>query len=522
MATRAPILGICGLVLLIFGLTEHWMTYIAGDGLFSVGWFAAIHLFAGLGCLGSYLLTGGGSWAQFLQQRSTRYGASALLYSAFFVAIMVMINFLGARYNRVFDVSEQGINSLSDQSVQVLNALEEPLEVLAFVGPQDAAFVADIARTYEYASDKVSFKIIDPQTHPEAAQQELISTIPTLKLKMADRATTITHLDEESITSGINKISTSERKVIYFAEGHGEGAISDKETPPGLGQFAEELENQNYSVLPLFVAESVEIPENAAALVISSSDRAWFPSEIDAVDRYLRRGGRLLLLLEPERNPELSGLLEKWGMRAGEDVILEERMRLFEGVSLGLEPVVSHFTEHEAVKPMQGQRAMFSVARTINVRQDAPEGILVEPIAFTSDKSWAESDVSRVFESGEAALQPENDSAGPVPIAIAGIAPLRAIGEPGKGEARLLVFGDTSFLTNQYLHQLFNDALGKASVAWLAGEEQLISIGSRGVRASRAFLTASQARSVFYLSVLVLPELILLLGIAVWWKRSAL
>jgi len=48
-----------------------------------------------------------------------------------------------------------------------------------------------------------------------------------------------------------------------------------------------------------------------------------------------------------------------------------------------------------------------------------------------------------------------------------------------------------------------------------------VSIGSRAVRASRASLTPEQALSVFYLSVLVLPELILLCGIVVWWRRTS-
>jgi ABC-type uncharacterized transport system involved in gliding motility auxiliary subunit len=61
-----------------------------------------------------------------------------------------------------------------------------------------------------------------------------------------------------------------------------------------------------------------------------------------------------------------------------------------------------------------------------------------------------------------------------------------------------------------------------SAVGWLAGQEELISIGARAIRASRAHLSAAQARSVFYLSVLVLPELILLCGVAVWWRRSAL
>ena len=84
------------------------------------------------------------------------------------------------------------------------------------------------------------------------------------------------------------------------------------------------------------------------------------------------------------------------------------------------------------------------------------------------------------------------------------------------------IFGDTSFLTNQYLRQLYNDALGQSVIGWLAGEEELISIAPRVVRASRAMLDENQMRTIFYLSVLVLPELILLCGIAVWWRRSSL
>ncbi len=46
-----------------------------------------------------------------------------------------------------------------------------------------------------------------------------------------------------------------------------------------------------------------------------------------------------------------------------------------------------------------------------------------------------------------------------------------------------------------------------------------MSIRSRSVRASRAELTENQAAQVFYLSVLIIPELMIVLGIWVWWRR---
>jgi ABC-type uncharacterized transport system involved in gliding motility auxiliary subunit len=97
-----------------------------------------------------------------------------------------------------------------------------------------------------------------------------------------------------------------------------------------------------------------------------------------------------------------------------------------------------------------------------------------------------------------------------------------AVGGEGDRDFQIVVFGDGTFVTNKYWRQLFNDALALSIVGWLAGQEELISIGPRAVRASRAHLTQAQARTVFYLSVLVVPELILLCGIAVWWRRSSL
>jgi hypothetical protein len=48
-----------------------------------------------------------------------------------------------------------------------------------------------------------------------------------------------------------------------------------------------------------------------------------------------------------------------------------------------------------------------------------------------------------------------------------------------------------------------------------------VSIRSRSVRASRAELTGNQAVQVFYLSVLIIPQLLITLGLAVWWRRKS-
>jgi len=107
---------------------------------------------------------------------------------------------------------------------------------------------------------------------------------------------------------------------------------------------------------------------------------------------------------------------------------------------------------------------------------------------------------------------------GPVTVAAAVHADLEEL-KWGKGDARMVVLGSADVIDNQYIANFFNRDLLVNSVNWLAGDEGGISIRPRALRASRFRLTVDQFQIVFALSVLLLPELLLIAGIAVWWSR---
>jgi ABC-type uncharacterized transport system involved in gliding motility auxiliary subunit len=92
----------------------------------------------------------------------------------------------------------------------------------------------------------------------------------------------------------------------------------------------------------------------------------------------------------------------------------------------------------------------------------------------------------------------------------------------GEGEARLVVFGTAAFADNKNINTLYNRDLFLNSVGWLSSQEELLSIRPRTVRASRVEFSEEQATAIFYLSVLVIPELLMIAGLAVWWRRSTL
>jgi ABC-type uncharacterized transport system involved in gliding motility auxiliary subunit len=519
MSSRAPILGIAGLIFLLFGLISHWLTYNPSAGFFAFGWYALLHLAAGILCLVWYFLSGSGSVTQFVRARSTRYGANAIVYTAFFVTVVVMLNFLGTRYHKRFDMSAEGVNTLSEQSRAVLDKLQEDVKIDVFWQTRDPV-LEELFDAFKYRTKHVDVRFIDPQVRPELAQQAGISQVPSIRVTMADRNTVITETDEEAVTNAIQRVGSTERKKIYFAEGHGEPSIDDTQGVGGFGLFADALRKQNYEVGKVFLPEVQEIPADAAVVVVAATEKDYFPQELDTLARYMRRGGRVLFLLEPRQGEKLAGFVKDWGGAVGNDVIVDQQIRLFEGVTLGLEPVVADYGDHPSVKSLK-ERTLFSLVRSVTPVDPAPKGIVVKTIASTAKTSWAETDLDALFSQGAAEMS-DADKTGPVSIAVAASAYAKDVGGEGDAEFEMAVFGDSTFATNKYWRQLFNDALVLAVTGWLAGEEARISIGPRAVRASRAYLSQEQAMSVFYLSVLVIPELILLLGVAVWWRRSAL
>ena len=83
----------------------------------------------------------------------------------------------------------------------------------------------------------------------------------------------------------------------------------------------------------------------------------------------------------------------------------------------------------------------------------------------------------------------------------------------------MAVMGDSDFAANAALGIQGNRDLFMNIVGWLSQQENLISIRARDPEDRRIMLTADQERLIFYLTVLIVPGLILLAGVQTWWRR---
>jgi ABC-type uncharacterized transport system involved in gliding motility auxiliary subunit len=231
-------------------------------------------------------------------------------------------------------------------------------------------------------------------------------------------------------------------------------------------------------------------------------------------------GGRALLLLPPRQGSEFQPVLAKWGVKLGNDVVVDQVIRLFQGPALGLAPLVNTYGAHEITRDFK-QRTVFPMTRSVHSDAAGKKGLQATELVKTSPSSWGETDLDGLFERSEATLDPSTDTKGPVPIAVVVNADLKQMAGGKEGTTRLAVYGSVEFASNREVEgTYYNRDLLLNTVEWLVGQADLLSIRPRAVRASRIQFTADQVTVIFYLSVLIIPELLLIAGLAVWWRRE--
>lgn len=516
MSRGSFILGLIGLVLLLFAGVAAFLTR-AQTTVDIV--YIAINAGLGAFALVTYLSTGLDHLRTILSERSTKYGANTILGSIVFLAILVIVNYIAAQNPVRFDLTEQGIYSLSPQSTSVVENLKEDLEVTAFVEGGINPALDALFEAYAYRSPKFKAKLVDPDREPQLAEQLQVRTYNTIQLTYGKESTKITEPSEENITNAIIKVTRGTKKIICLVEGHGEPDIDDVEAR-GLSSLKQALIDENYEVKKILLASMAGVPEECSVVALIGPQRPLQENELQALDTHLKtKSGRLLVGLHPRRSDELKPLLATWGVEVGDDIIVDQLVRLFQGPALGLSPLVRDYPPHEITKDLK-QITAFPMSRSVKAAAGGTAGLTAVDLAKSSESSWAETDMIGLFERNEAAFDEGIDQKGPVTLAVVVDANLAQMGA-GEGSARLAVFGSADFAANRELEgTYYNRDLLLNSFGWLAGQTDLLSIRTKTVRASRVSFTQDQGTIIFYLSVLVIPQILLLAGLVVWWRRE--
>jgi ABC-type uncharacterized transport system involved in gliding motility auxiliary subunit len=486
---------------------------------------------AALAGLALVLVYAAGQWRdikEYFSRRQARYGAVATIGVIVALGIAIAVNYVSARRNWRWDLTENQQNSLSEQSVKLVRGLSAPVKLLVFDRP--TTFDGHRARLtpYTYESSQVSVDYIDPDQKPAQAQQYEVQSYGTVVVEYNKKRQTITSDSEQDVTNALIKVMSDKTPVVYFTQGHGEKDPTSTDERAGYNAVSTLLTRDNYKIERLALSQQKDVPEDAAVVVVAGATTDFLPEEAEALKRYLARGGKLMLMLDPEvgtakPTPNLVALAHDWGIDFGKDVVVDVSGTSNDpSLAVALTYPAHQITENFA------NLTVYSLARSATPVMAGVNGRMAQPLVQTSNRSWAETDLAGVA-TGQA-VQPDvdkGDVAGPVTIAAAVSAPVasEASGDAAKDEnapkpeTRVIVFGDSDFASNGFGGAPGNLDLFANSVNWLAQQTNLISIRPKEAGDRRLTMTPLEQRAVLWGSLAGIPLVVFGAGVITWRRR---
>jgi ABC-type uncharacterized transport system involved in gliding motility auxiliary subunit len=477
------------------------------------------------------------------RRRRLHRASNAAILSLATVGIVVLLNVLAARYYKRFDVTQGRLHSLSPQSLQVLDELDDKtgrIEVIGFYpdgqGQKSFETWLDEYRAHTQALD---YRMIDPIRQPGETERLGWDAFGAgLLVRRGERSQEVFFPDEQDITSALLKVSRDAPKDVYFLSGHNERSPADYEAA-GYGGVGALLEENNYRVRTLNLALTEDIPSDAALLVIAGPRRPLLSDEARRIRDYLLDGGKALILVDPGLATEpgsdragwiddINELLEPWQVRFADATVVDPQQ------SLGGDPLAPAWTDygfHQITKDLDNTLIALPLAAPILLPPAPDEArFRFSVLAMTSEQSWAESDLQAdplQYDGGQT-TSAGGDLPGPLVVAVA----VESSTETAGGQmmsadkpTRLVLIGDSDLARNDVLDQIPNGQfLLLNAVNWLAEEEALIAIGpktslqSPGQRPSIR-LNRRQEALVSLGALVLLPLAIVVAGVIVWSRR---
>ncbi|RME72418.1 MAG: ABC transporter, partial [Verrucomicrobia bacterium] len=267
------------------------------------------------------------------------------------IALFGIVNYIGMNVYVRYDLTRNRAFSLSPETIAYIRELPAPVSFIVTITPdaedenlrQAYRDVRGILREFEYISREnpaghIRVEMLNVYAQRVRAESLGIDQPNVVVVESGGRRRTV-FLDElyrtrnlarsqfqgeKVFASALLDVTSRERPVLYFLQGHGEMRLSDVDPLRGISQLDASLKGRIYETRELDLASTRRIPEDASMVIILSPQTPILPAEQEILREYLSAGnGRLLVAIDPGREHGLDDLFYDWGILADDVVAIE-------------------------------------------------------------------------------------------------------------------------------------------------------------------------------------------------------
>jgi hypothetical protein len=475
----------------------------------------------------------------YLRGRYARPAGATIVVTA--IALGFLANIVLYRHDASFDVTIEGRYTAPTELQTVVVGLDRDVAVTYFYNGQDpdALAITDVLAAVARRDRHLRVHAFDLDKELIAARDYGVRLYNTAIVESGGRRTEVdASTDLRDVAFAIERVLKQRTPTVCFVTGHGEtygaagshihlghtetlgGAFATVQAPPaGVERLQLAIEAIGYSDYSLTLPTASDIPADCAVVADVAPLSAYSPDEVRVLRDYLVRGGRLLLLYDPQFpvTVALQGLLGEVGLEVGDGIVVDPTNHS------GTEQdnvAVPYYQRH----PITDQLALtvFPAPRPIRLLRQAPN-VKATTLVTTSADSYVRvgpTAPSAVTSSTQLVVGPVHGSSaeahGPATLAAAlqGSWP-----QGGENQFRLVLIGSASFAANAFFPYASNGDLAVSTVRWLAGDTGKPKLKPMTYAAPEIQLTHREMQVTFVMVEILLPLSVILCGIAVWRRR---
>lgn len=458
-----------------------------------------------------------------------------LLLFAIIISAFIALSYVINKANITdLDFTEDKIYSISQATKDKLENLDQEITISVY---NMSEYVNDFAYKYAALNSNVKIEMVESltskgewkTTYGVTDTSSFIIVESKSKSKILEESdlytydyTTYEEIDvtEEAMTNAILDVITNVKPKICILTGH--NLYSD-----GYFQYLEtSLTSEINEVEYLNLLTAGNVPEDCKLLVITALKEDIDEKEKDEILKYIKNGGEIMLLLDPNldkiKTPNFQKILDQYGIKNSEGFIIEgDSSKMVSGAPSYIIAPIN--TESELVKNinMELNVCMMTAGKITFVSEEELEkkNVTVETLATTSDKAFLRTDLTS---SSESKISSDEDAK---EVTLAAMATKKIDDEK---TSKLIVFANTAFATNaqipmgtyyRYAIEFCNneDVLLNA-VSYLTEREDNITIRKTTETVTTYDVTENQLRVVLGI-IIGIPIFIIILGIVIWQIR---
>ncbi len=419
------------------------------------------------------------------------------------------LGYLSTRAGATWDWSWDARASIAPQSVALLRRIQGPLEVTSYASPGRGlrAEISGFIARYRRFKPDLTLRFVDPAADPGATRAAGITVDGELVLRHGARSLHLTQLSDQAFTDALARLARGGTQRVAFITGDGERSPSGRANAD-LGAFMAQMAAQGVQAVPVNLAQVAAIPQNAGLVVLASPLARLAPPSVRKLVDWLREGGNLLWLTDPgSTDLGLTPLAKELGLVQLPGEIIDGA-----GAAAGLaDPRMVLVARYPPAAITRGFTLDTLFPGVVALARSGSNWKYT-PLLRSSARSYTAPAGTGPVPAYSAAT---GDLRGPLDF---GFALSRLSANPLRDQQRVVVIGDGDFLSNTFLGNGGNAALGTRVFDWLLGDDALVRLPPRA--APDRFLRIGQrGLDALTAALILLPALLLAGAFALWLRR---